>query len=400
MKDSFLLGKITKNNFANIPDIVFNKFVLFSKKNPDTVPLLQVFQKMMILDFIIPLLKNSFKGGQILEMGCGSGIHSSLLSNFGKVSATDLKKTTHFLGDSVDTDRKRIFDALAANPIDFRYNNGASIPFENESFDMVFHNSVIEHVPDVNAFNQEVRRVLKPGGFCVCITGTPALCRYRFIKYHLLRFPLIVMYGFLKASTKTFFSRLSLIKKLYAFISARVWHFYPTDERLQDILDKNYDGNDEASSLSEDAIKSMYSSLLHFIREPDYNRILMEQLSARNKVSPRSLLLQLVCHFKSPWNEFMFSITPQTHGQHTQNYKTEMQEWRVENWIKSFTDECFRVQAVRGCRYLHIFDITYNYNINSWVTYMALPLVRTISRTLPPWFSSEFIILAEKTRTG
>ena len=199
MKNSFLLGKIKKNRFINISDQIFNKFLFFSKKNPEIVSLQNVFLKMMIMDFIIPVLKKSFKGEHILEIGCGLGIHSALLSNFGKVSATDLTKTSIVFGKSVDRDRKRIFDTLATNNIDFRYNNGISLPFENESFDMVFHNSVIEHVPNVNLFNKEVYRVLKPGGICICITGTPSLCRYRFIRKYIFRFPLILIHALLKS---------------------------------------------------------------------------------------------------------------------------------------------------------------------------------------------------------
>lgn len=37
-------------------------------------------------------------------------------------------------------------------------------PFEDGSFDFVFHNQVFEHVPDLDEALQEIRRVLKPGG--------------------------------------------------------------------------------------------------------------------------------------------------------------------------------------------------------------------------------------------
>ena len=45
-----------------------------------------------------------------------------------------------------------------------------SLPFENETFDLVTANQVIEHVPSVDQFMSEVFRVLKPGGNAIIST--------------------------------------------------------------------------------------------------------------------------------------------------------------------------------------------------------------------------------------
>jgi SAM-dependent methyltransferase len=42
------------------------------------------------------------------------------------------------------------------------------IPFEDNSFDVVFCNHVLEHVTDDVRCMQEIRRVLKPTGFALC----------------------------------------------------------------------------------------------------------------------------------------------------------------------------------------------------------------------------------------
>ena len=42
------------------------------------------------------------------------------------------------------------------------------IPFEENSFDVVFCNHVLEHVKDDVRCMQEIRRVLKPNGFALC----------------------------------------------------------------------------------------------------------------------------------------------------------------------------------------------------------------------------------------
>ncbi len=42
-----------------------------------------------------------------------------------------------------------------------------SIPFESDSVDVVLCNHVLEHIPDDRKAMREVRRVLKPGGWCI-----------------------------------------------------------------------------------------------------------------------------------------------------------------------------------------------------------------------------------------
>ena len=41
------------------------------------------------------------------------------------------------------------------------------LPFENESFDIIFCNHVLEHIPDDTKAMQELYRVLKPGGMAI-----------------------------------------------------------------------------------------------------------------------------------------------------------------------------------------------------------------------------------------
>jgi Methyltransferase domain len=57
--------------------------------------------------------------------------------------------------------------------------NITDLPFENNGFDMVWANHVLEHVPDDRRAMQELYRVLKPGGTAVLqvpISPLPGLC--------------------------------------------------------------------------------------------------------------------------------------------------------------------------------------------------------------------------------
>ena len=50
--------------------------------------------------------------------------------------------------------------------------DGRNLPFPDESFDIVFSSNVLEHVPDLGNMHREIRRVLRPGGYCVHVMPT------------------------------------------------------------------------------------------------------------------------------------------------------------------------------------------------------------------------------------
>jgi ubiquinone/menaquinone biosynthesis C-methylase UbiE len=54
---------------------------------------------------------------------------------------------------------------------------GNNIPFNNDSFDFVINNQVMEHVEDIDAVLAEIKRVLKPGG--VVLSLFPDKCALR-----------------------------------------------------------------------------------------------------------------------------------------------------------------------------------------------------------------------------
>lgn len=106
--------------------------------------------------------------GEGLEIGAGTGYFSLNLLQMGTVerlTATDvspgmlerLAATAESLGldaRTVVTDAERL-------------------PFEDESFDLVFGHAVLHHIPDIERALAEFRRVLRPGG-AIAFCGEPS----------------------------------------------------------------------------------------------------------------------------------------------------------------------------------------------------------------------------------
>lgn len=91
---------------------------------------------------------------RVLEIGTGSG---SLLH-------TLRRRGMDVVG--VDISSERIVEAHARfGDMSIRQTEGVALPYPDASFDAVLSFDVIEHIPDPDAHLEEVRRVLKPGGW-------------------------------------------------------------------------------------------------------------------------------------------------------------------------------------------------------------------------------------------
>ncbi len=108
------------------------------------------------LSLIVPHLVGQ---GRILEIGGGSGIQAKRLSEAGcDIVSVDVRDSGY-----VDD---RVFPV-----IDY---DGRRLPFANDSFDIIFSSNVLEHIPHLDEFQVEIKRVLRPGGHCVHIMPTGA----------------------------------------------------------------------------------------------------------------------------------------------------------------------------------------------------------------------------------
>jgi ubiquinone/menaquinone biosynthesis C-methylase UbiE len=108
----------------------------------------------------------SFGAG--LEIGSGTGYFSLNLLQLGAIqslTATDisagmlkrLANTAEALGLEAETVRTE----------------AEELPFEDESFDLVFGHAVLHHIPDLDKAFAEFRRVLRPGG-AIAFCGEPS----------------------------------------------------------------------------------------------------------------------------------------------------------------------------------------------------------------------------------
>ena len=90
----------------------------------------------------------------ILDVACGTG---SFLAAMNRQRA--------IRGFGIDISDQMIKNAIAKNPgMEFRVSGCETIPFHNETIDIVTVCAAYHHFPDSNAFAGEAKRVLKPNG--------------------------------------------------------------------------------------------------------------------------------------------------------------------------------------------------------------------------------------------
>jgi SAM-dependent methyltransferase len=97
-------------------------------------------------------------GKRVLEIGLGQGSESERLIRRGaRWSGVDLT------GESVERVRSRL--ALRGLPCEeLRQGSVLSLPFADDTFDLVFSHGVLHHVPGITQAQSEIHRVLRPGG--------------------------------------------------------------------------------------------------------------------------------------------------------------------------------------------------------------------------------------------
>jgi ubiquinone/menaquinone biosynthesis C-methylase UbiE len=97
------------------------------------------------------------KGRDVLEIGCGTGVHAKLLAAAGaRVTAVDLTPT------AIELTKRRL--DLAGLEADVREADAEALPLADESFDFVWSWGVIHHSEHTERVLAEIARVLRPNG--------------------------------------------------------------------------------------------------------------------------------------------------------------------------------------------------------------------------------------------
>jgi 2-polyprenyl-3-methyl-5-hydroxy-6-metoxy-1,4-benzoquinol methylase len=98
-----------------------------------------------------------FSGRDVLEIGSGTGAQ---LDQIGLVAASVI---------GVDIEESNYHAVRDARILVY---DGHVLPFEDDSFDLVFSSNVLEHIAHRVPFQAEIARVLRPGGHCIHVLPT------------------------------------------------------------------------------------------------------------------------------------------------------------------------------------------------------------------------------------
>lgn len=102
-------------------------------------------------------------GQHVLEVGCGVG-------DFGFSIEPDAESVTclDFSLTAIQIAKQRASDR--GSKINFMQGDACGLPFDDNTFDLVFSCECLEHVPEPRKAIKEMARVLKPGGALVLTT--------------------------------------------------------------------------------------------------------------------------------------------------------------------------------------------------------------------------------------
>ncbi|MDD5066391.1 MAG: class I SAM-dependent methyltransferase [bacterium] len=127
---------------------------------------------------IIQIIKKKFpiKGLKVLEVGAGSGATSLFLADNGaEVTALDYSE------ESINLMKK---NNINKSKIKLVHGDAFQMPFDNDQFDLVFSQGLIEHYRDPERIIKEKKRVTRKGGYI--LIDVPQVYNFYTVKKNIL----------------------------------------------------------------------------------------------------------------------------------------------------------------------------------------------------------------------
>lgn len=129
------------------------------------------------------------KTGEVLEVGCGNGFVSYLLSSISnKVVAADLcsrSSKTHTVGIDI---ANRFFDKLGVSNAHLCSCSVEGLPFKDNTFDVIFSSYVLQYLKDRSLALRELKRVVKKDGIIILMLPNFIERIYAFFQFYLYLF--------------------------------------------------------------------------------------------------------------------------------------------------------------------------------------------------------------------
>lgn len=102
------------------------------------------------------------KGSKVLDIGCGTGRFTLMLSKITKAEVFAIEPSKEMLGKAMKKDKNK--------KVIWSKNTAEKLPFPDEFFDCVYMTFVFHHIKNKKKAMAEMYRTLKPKGKCVIVT--------------------------------------------------------------------------------------------------------------------------------------------------------------------------------------------------------------------------------------
>ena len=105
------------------------------------------------------IAKTYCKGASVLDAACGEGYGSYLMKKWGAKSV-----------EGIDLDKETIEKARSlfkADNLQYSQHDVQTLPYEDNTFDLIVSLETMEHVDSVESFLKEIKRVIKPDGVII-----------------------------------------------------------------------------------------------------------------------------------------------------------------------------------------------------------------------------------------